>query len=145
MTHEDAGHYAKKHQGVDINTTIKEKLNKSSEDNKISCPAVHLTAKELSVTPEEAGIQTDLLELRLNFCQLGLFGWEGEPSGKLLDKNIEISDILEQELKSIVKDNRITCLECWNIAKKLKLKKVNVASVCENNGIKIKKCQLGAF
>ena len=145
MTHEDAGHYAKKHQGIEIDKTIEEKLKKNAENEKISCPIIHSIAKELSITPEKAGIQTDLLELRLNCCQLGLFGWEGEPSGKLIDKSIQITDALEQELKTTTKDNRITCLECWDIAKILKLKRVDIASACESKGIKIKKCQLGAF
>jgi hypothetical protein len=145
MTHEDAGHYAKKHQGIKIDKKIEEELKKSSENEKISCPIIHSIAKELSIKPEEAGIQTDLIELRLNNCQLGLFGWEGEPSGKLIDKSIQISDTLEKELQTIIKDNRITCLECWDIAKKLKIKRLDVASACEKKGFKIKKCQLGAF
>lgn len=143
MTHEDAGHYAKKHQGVEIEENIEEKLKKNSEDEKISCPMIHSIAKTLSIPPKEVGIQADLLELRLCNCQLGLYGWE--PSGKLIDENIHISDDLEKKLKEIVKDNRIICSECWDIAKELKIKKVDVASACEKKGIKIKKCQIGAF
>ncbi len=145
MTHEDAGHYAKKHQGIEIDKTIEEKLKKKAVDEKISCPAIHSIAKELSILPEKTGVQADLLELRLNCCQLGLFGWEGEPKGKLIDKNIKVPDDLEKELNTTAKDNRLTCTECWNIAKKLKIKKLDVGSACENKGIKIKKCQLGAF
>ncbi len=150
MTHEDAGHYAKKHQGIEIDKTIGEKLKNNSKDKKISCPAMHLVATELSVTPEKTGIQADLLELRLNHCQLGLFGWDNSPSGKLppgklIDKTIQISDSLEKELQTAVIDNRITCIKAWDVAKKLKMKRVDVASACEKRGIKIKKCQLGAF
>ena len=145
MTHEDAGHYAKKHQNIEIDNDIEEKLNKNSENGKISCPLVHSIAKSLSTTPEKIGIQADLLELRILHCQIGLFGWEQESSGKLLDKSIEISDALQQELKTTVKDNRITCSGCWDIAKTLKIKKLEVSSACEKKGIKIKKCQIGAF
>ena len=143
MTHEDAGHYAKKHQNIEIDTGIEEKLKKNSENGNISCPLVHSIAKTLSTTPDKIGVQADLLEMRLLHCQIGLFGWE--PSGKLIDKNIEISEALEQELEKTIKDNRITCLGCWDIAKQLKIKKLDVASACEKKGIKIKKCQIGAF
>ncbi len=149
MTHEDAGHYAKKHQGIEIDNTIKESLLKNVEKDKesgiekISCPIIHSIAKKLSISPEKAGVQADLLELRLSYCQLGLFGWE--PLDKLIDKNIKIPDALEKELQETVKDNRITCAVCWEIAKKLKMKKLDVASACEKKGFKIKKCQLGAF
>ena len=145
MTHEDAGHYAKKHQNVEIDKDIEEKLKKNSENGNISCPLVHSIAKSFSTTPDQIGIQADLLEMRILHCQIGLFGWEKEPYNKLLDKNIEISDALEQELKITVKDERITCSGIWNIAKTLKMKKLDVASACEKKGFKIKKCQIGAF
>ena len=143
MTHEDAGHYAKKHQNVEIDKDIEEKLKKNSEEGNISCPMVHSIAKTLSTTPDNIGVQADLLEMRILHCQIGLFGWE--PLGKLIDKSIEISESLEQELEKNIKDNRITCSGCWDIAKKLKIKKLDVASACEKKGVKIKKCQIGAF
>lgn len=145
MTHEDAGHYAKKHQGIKIDKTIEEKLKNNSKNGKISCSIIHSTAEELSISPEKAGVQADLLELRLNCCQLGLFGWEKESSGKLIDKSIQTPDLLEKKLDSTIQDNRITCFECWDIADNLKIKKLDVGSACEKKGIKIKKCQLGAF
>ena len=143
MTHEDAGHYAKKHQDVEIDKDIEEKLKKNSEKGNISCPIVHSIANKLSTTPDTIGIQADLLEMRILHCQIGLFGWE--PLGKLIDKSIDISEALEQELEKTIVDNRITCLGCWDIAKKLKIKKLDVASACEKKGFKIKKCQIGAF
>ncbi|MCK5542460.1 MAG: hypothetical protein KAI40_07180 [Desulfobacterales bacterium] len=145
MTHENAGHYAKKHQGIKIDNTIAEKLKKTSKDEKIPCQKIHAVANELSRIPIQVGIQADLIELRLNCCQLGLFGWEKESSGKLIDKNIQINDILEEALDKSAKDNRITCSDCWDIAKNLKIKKLDIGSACEKKGIKIKKCQLGAF
>ena len=143
MTHEDAGHYAKKHQNVEIDKDIEEKLKKNAEKGNISCPLVHSIANKLSTTPDKIGIQADLLEMRILHCQIGLFGWE--PLGKLIDKKIEISKTLEQEIEKTIDNNRITCLGCWDIAKKLKIKKLDVASACEKKGIKIKKCQIGAF
>jgi hypothetical protein len=143
MTHEDAGHYAAKHKNVEINKDIAEKLKKNSENGNISCPVMHSIAKSLSTTPDKIGVQADLLEMRILYCQLGLFGWE--PLGKLIDKTISISQNLDKELEKTVNDNRITCSGCWDIAKKLKMKRLDVASACEKKGIKIKKCQIGAF
>jgi len=143
MTHEDAGHYANKHKDIEIDPDIEKKLNKNSENGNIPCPVIHAIAKQLSVEPHKIGTQADLHEMRILYCQLGLFGWE--PLGKLIDKTIKISQPLDLEITNAADNNRITCLTIWEIAKKLKIKKLDVASACEKKGIKIKKCQIGAF
>ncbi len=90
-----------------------------------------------------AGIQADLLELKVVKCSLGLFGYE--PESKQLERNLNASDELVKEIDSCVENKRITCVQCWMIAKKLKVKRSHVSSACDKNGIKIKQCQIGSF
>jgi hypothetical protein len=52
---------------------------------------------------------------------------------------------LNEQLDITSIDGRISCLECWTIAKKLKIKRLDMGSACEKKNIKIKPCQLGAF
>ncbi|SLM30034.1 conserved hypothetical protein [Desulfamplus magnetovallimortis] len=143
MTHEDAGHYAAKHPDRVVDQEIKKHLEKSSEDGLITCSGAHKVAKNIGITPEEAGVQIDLMELRLKDCCLGLFGYE--PAGKNFDDNVEISSSFKDALEKISPDGRTTCLQCWKLAADLKIKRIDVGSACEKLGIKIKKCQLGAF
>ncbi|MBW2653989.1 MAG: hypothetical protein JRC91_03380 [Deltaproteobacteria bacterium] len=143
MGHQDKGHFAAKHEDKQINKTIAEKIRALSDNNCLSCASAHRAGKALNISPSEIGVQTDLLEYRIAECQLGLFGYsDGE---KRINPNIVISSDLNEQLDKISKDGRISCLECWNIAKKLKIKKLDVGSACEKKNIRIKPCQLGAF
>ena len=143
MGHEDKGHFAAKHTGQKINEPIAEKIRKLADGNRLECASAHQIAKSFQVSPSEIGIQTDLMEYQIIHCQLGLFGYSD--GKKRIDPNIELTPDLNERLDKTSKDGRIPCLECWNIAKKLKIKRVDVGSACEKKHIKIRPCQLGAF
>lgn len=143
MGHEDRGHYAAKHKGKKINKTITQKIKALSNDNCLTCSSAHKAAKALNIPPLEIGVQTDLIEYRISECQLGLFGYSD--GKKKIDPDIEIPSNLNEELDKADKDGRISCLECWNIAKALKIKRLDAGSACEKKNIRIKPCQLGAF
>ncbi|MCJ7776028.1 MAG: hypothetical protein MUP08_06535, partial [Desulfobulbaceae bacterium] len=79
MTHEDAGHYAKKHSAErNVKPEITEAVKQKASDGAISCAAAHKIAVDLGVPPEEIGVGIDLLELRIAKCQLGLYGYRPE-------------------------------------------------------------------
>jgi len=143
MTHEDRGHYAKKHQDRKIDEKITSLIKSLSKDNNLSCVAAHKAAEELKVSPAEIGVQTDLLEFRITHCQLGLFGYQ--PETKRIDPTINIPGDMEKEIDKANEEGRIDCIGCWNIAKALNAKKLDIASACEKKEIRIKPCQLGAF
>ncbi|MCF8045765.1 MAG: hypothetical protein K9J83_07875 [Desulfarculaceae bacterium] len=143
MTHEDKGHYAKKHPNESIDPNVKTLLEQKAENGTISCVNAHSVADKAGITPEQVGIQADLLELRVVKCRLGLFGHS--PEGKHLDPDVELSPELEQKLENSSKNGRITCRDCWKIADGMKIKRNRVGSACDKKNIKIKQCQLGAF
>ncbi len=143
MTHEDAGHYAMKHHQKSLDPAISSHLEKSALDGTITCASVHRVAQSLDLSPGEVGIQMDLMELRLQECCLGLFGYE--PTGKNFNKDIKVSQPFNEELEKISPEGRTTCVQCWDIARNFKIKRLDVGSACEKLGIKIKQCQLGAF
>ncbi|WP_457552602.1 hypothetical protein [Desulfobacula sp.] len=143
MTHEDKGHYAAKHEDRKINELIAEKIRELSENNCLTCAFAHRAGKALKVSPSEIGVQTDLLEFRIADCQLGLFGYsDGQ---KRIDPDIKISPALNEQLDNANKDGRISCSDCWEIAKNLKIKRLDIGSACEKKDFRIKPCQLGAF
>jgi len=143
MTHSDKGHYANKHQGKEIDEKISSLIKSKANDNNLDCAAAHRAANELQVSPGEIGVQTDLIEFRITMCQLGLFGYEG--GTKKIDPDFDIPSDMEAALDKANVDGKLSCLDCWNIAKDLKAKRIDIASACEKKEIRIRPCQLGAF
>ncbi|MCX5805078.1 MAG: hypothetical protein NT010_03260 [Proteobacteria bacterium] len=143
MTHEDAGHYAGKRAGAELNEMIAARIKEKISEKRISCAEAHKIAGELNMDPAEVGTAIDLLEVRIGGCQLGLFG-----HGK--EKSIpELSDKLNPEIESAVKSSlvngRLSCFSSWELAKRFGISKRMIAAVCETMKIKISPCQLGAF
>ena len=147
MSHQAAGHYALKHPKHPLSPKIVAALKNRAKENHISCAEVHVIAKSFNVSPSVVGVQADLIELRLTRCILGLFGYgQGKKEkGKNLDPHVTPSPELQELILRRAHDKRLSCLECWEIARDLKLKRVHVSSACEKMGIKITPCQLGAF
>ena len=144
MSHEDAGHYAAKHpEGTKADPEIKQKLQKKIVDEKISCAAAHAIAVELNVAPKKVGVAIDLMEARIQKCQMGLFGYQ--PEKCIVKPAVNPSSEVETAVNGHLVDGRIACKICWEIAEKLGKKKMDVSSVCESMRVKINKCQLGAF
>ncbi len=143
MGHQDKGHYAAKHENRQTNPMVEKNIQKLGKNNCLTCAAAHRIARDLKLSPLEIGVQTDLLEYSIVECQMGLFGYPDKK--KKMDPNIDIPVNLEKELNTRNEDGRISCLECWNIAKQMKIKKLDIASACEKKEIRIKPCQLGAF
>ena len=50
---------------------IKEKINENVRQGELACAVAFKIAEELEVSPAEIGKTLDLLDLRLNKCQLG--------------------------------------------------------------------------
>jgi hypothetical protein len=143
MAHEDAGKYAEKRRGAKLNEIIATKIKEKISDNTISCADAHSIAAKLNANPAEVGTAIDLLEVRINKCQLGLFGY-----GK--QKNIRpLSDEINPEIQSVINSSlvngQLACSAAWEISKRYNVSKPMVAAVCETMKIKISPCQLGAF
>lgn len=143
MSHENGHDYAAKHKDAKVNKTLAAILNKSVQDNNLTCAAAHRAAAKAGVPCEQIGVQTDLLGYQITLCQLGLFGYEGGKKG--FDPDMEIPEALDKILDEKAVDGRISCQSCWQIAADLKMKRLSVGSACELKEFKIKFCQLGAF
>ncbi len=144
MTHEDAGHYAAKHPSGKIDPAIAAAIAEKEKDGRITCAAAHAIAKALAVSPQTVGINIDLLEKRLHRCQMGLFGHDPN-SAQQVDPAEEVNPQLEQAIRETLDGDRLTCESAWQVAETMGLTRLALASACEALGIKIKKCQLGAF
>jgi len=144
MTHEDRGHYAKKHSpDRKVKLEIEDALKRQVSDGKISCAAAHKIAGDLKEAPAEVGFTMDILELRISKCQMGLFGYK--PEKKVVEPVERVPKTLENAILEQLEDGRLSCKAAWDLAEKLSIKKMGVSSACETLKIKIAPCQLGAF
>jgi len=121
---------------------IIDKLKAASSDNKLSCSKVFEICNENSIFPDIAGFTMDQYRMKISFCQLGLFGY---PEGKKIPVCDTVSNDLKDEILSYLEDNKLPCAAAWNIASEMKIRKMDVSAACEKLGIKIGRCQLGAF
>ena len=144
MTHEDAGHYAAKHPlGTALNQRVAEAVKQKGIGDSISCATAHAIAGNLDIPPGDIAVTLDLMEVRINKCQMGLFGYK--PEKKIVGPADSIPPELESAIKKKSVHKRLTCLECWEIAGMLEINKMDVSSACETLDIKIGACQIGAF
>lgn len=144
MTHEDKGHFSKKHpQGLEITPEIAEAIKQKASDGTITCAAAHGISKDLNVAPSLVGMNIDFLELSLSKCQLGLYGYG--PGKRIVEPAETVSEELETAIRDAVVDGRVPCRALWDIAERFGIKRLEASSACEALKIKIKPCQLGAF
>ena len=147
MTHEDTGKYALKHPpGTRPNERIAKAIREKAPGNELACAVAEKIAKDLRVGIPEVGVTADLLEMKIKKCQLGLFGWGKKPDH---GKDIRSTDSLSTEMKSALEkateNGPVTCAVAWAIADQLGTERRAVSAACETLGLKIRKCQLGAF
>jgi hypothetical protein len=144
MTHRDAGDYSTKHgSGEKPNPEVAKRMQEAAEGRQLACARVFKIASTSGVSASEAGKTLDLLKIKLTKCQLGLFGYT--PDKSIVKPAEQVSPELESAIRSRVEDERLACVQAWQIADELHLKKLEVSCAAEALGIKIKPCQLGAF
>ena len=102
MTHEDSGKYASKHPaGTKPNEGIARAIREKSPGGTLACGMAEKISKDLKVDIAEVGITADLLEMKINKCQLGLFGWGKKPGH---GKDIHAADSVSVEIKSALEE-----------------------------------------
>ncbi len=144
MTHEDRGHYAKKHPpDRKVQPEIAEALKQKATKRKVSCAAAHKIAGDLNVPPAEVGFTIDTLEIRIIKCQMGLYGYH--PEKRIVKPAETVTQSLEKAIRDALVNGKIECAAAWDIAKKFGIARMDVSSACETLKVKISSCQLGAF
>ena len=136
--------FAAKHQGkAQISNIIKNEILKRNKDGKLPCLIAFRIANSLQVAAADVGRTVDLLNFRLTKCQLDLFGYKSQK------KIIKAKEPEDQSIKKAIHDGlveeRLPCINAWEIASRFNIHKMMVSSACEAMNIKIIKCQLGAF
>lgn len=118
-------------------------IRQAAKEGELPCQAAFSISNTLSLSPREVGAAADALGVRLVRCQLGLFGYK--PEKRIITASEAIPEDLRRAIEKGLENRKLPCQEAWEIALRLGLTKMEVASACEGLRIKIGPCQLGAF
>jgi hypothetical protein len=144
MARRDSGNYARKHApDRKADPAVAEAVNHRVKEGEIACASAFKIVDELGVTPDEVGLAVDLAEIRIVKCQLGLYGYQ--PGRSSLKPADSVLPDMEEAIRGALKEGRLTCKACWEIAERFGVPKMGVSSACEALKVKISSCQLGAF
>lgn len=122
---------------------VAEAVREKLVSNAITCIAAEEIAVRLLKPMREIGVVIDLLGGEIIKCQLGFFGYQ--PRKKIVPPTAISTPEIEAAIKNRLLDGRLPCAAAWEIAAAFALPRINIAAFCEQAGIKIKPCQLGAF
>jgi hypothetical protein len=144
MAHKDKGHYAAKHPDeTSIDERIAGLIRQKALNNVITCADAISIAEVNGISMKDVGVNLDLLEMRISFCQMGLFGFS--PDKRIVKAAVTFALELQQAIQAQLLDGKLSCENAWKIADQLSLPRMAVSEACEALKIKIKPCQLGAF
>lgn len=140
----DMNNFSSKHSaGEKPNPMVSEKIIKHAMENELPCAVAFSITKELGIPAIEIGKNMDLLNYRLTKCQLGLFGYK--PEKKIVKKQNSVDPEIKTAIEKALIESKLTCENAWSIAASFGVHKITISAACESMGIKINKCQLGAF
>ncbi len=147
--HINQGDYGKKHpESTELDERIAESIKARAEGTRIACTAATRIAKDLGVTMEEVGRAADLIEIKVNKCQLGLFGYgktENKKKGRIMKPADTVAPELEETIRGALEGGSLPCASAWEIASKYGISKLAVCSAADALKIMSNRCQLGAF
>jgi len=126
---------------------IRDMIARNPGGGKLQCAVAHYIAASLGVAPLEVGREATDMGVKLDQCQLGLFGYgrKGRSSYKILGRKVEVEKEVLDAIRSAARGGRVACAELWRIADAMGLARAEVGNAADSLGIKIAPCQLGAF
>jgi len=128
----------------DIAAEIESRLR----EGMLSCAEAFAAADHLSLPPGRVGRTMDALRLRLNDCQIGVFGYPGHAKGWAAagSASLPVPPGLEVDLLAAGEaDGSISCLAIWKAAAARGVGRMQAGFVADRLKLRIKRCQLGAF
>lgn len=144
MAKKDEGKFRAKHpQGATPDKNIAAHLRGVIREGTVHCAAAFVVAERLGIAPQEVGVTIDLLEAKIDECQLGLFGYGKER--KKVTAAQSIPSAMEDAIMNALVDGRLPCRIAWDLARDHTVSRMSIAAACEKLGIRISRCQLGSF
>jgi hypothetical protein len=127
---------------------IDEAIERALIGGQLPCAVAFRIAESLGVDPGQVGEAADRLDIRLSKCQLGLFGYGPKAEGK--HRRVKPLQNVPPELAQAIHtalgpDGKLDCAEAWRISNECHVSKQLLSNAVEALGLRIIRCQLGAF
>ena len=144
MARRHKGNFSLKHPpNITIAKEVAAAVTDRMAEGTISCRTAFALADECAATPSTIGTAIDLQEGRITRCQLGLFGYG--PDETPLEGVGMVDDELKAAIRATLENGRLSCKLAWRIADDRHRSRLTVGRACESLGVRIDRCQLGAF
>lgn len=126
---------------------IREMIAANPVKGRLGCAVAHYIAAYLKVEPSLVGSTATRMGVKIDQCQLGLFGYgrKGISGYKIVGRKVEVGDAVLEAIKEASDRGRISCLKLWEIAEREGIARAEAGNAADALGIKISPCQLGAF
>jgi hypothetical protein len=114
----------------------------------IACADAHAIAAQACLSAAEVGrVINQQTKLRVNRCQLGLFGYGLKSAGKskIVLSATNMPDDIVAALRAACSEGVISCTTVWEIGAQFKYPRLGMANICQSLDLRIKPCQLGCF
>jgi len=130
-----------------VETGLKQEIQSHLRDGKLHCAAAWQIAARAGVERMAVGEAADVLEVRIDRCQLGLFGYGEKRLGqhKIVKPAESVQPEIASALQKTARDGAITCVQAFEIAERLNQPAMVVSAHVEALGLRILHCQLGCF
>ncbi|HPI91919.1 MAG TPA: hypothetical protein PLT09_09320 [Deltaproteobacteria bacterium] len=126
---------------------IKETIAVYPVKGKLPCSVAHFIAAYLKAEPLDVGKAANEAGVKLDQCQLGLFGYgrKGQSSYKIVGRKVEVKQDVIDLIRSGAKEGKISCARLWEIADSSGIMRAEAGNAADSLGLKVTPCQLGAF
>jgi hypothetical protein len=127
--------------------TIQELMAIYPDTGRLPCAVAHYLAAYAGITPLEVGKAATQAGIKLDQCQVGLFGYgrKGKSAYKIVGRKVEVGPEVLDLITASVTDGRISCARLWEIAREAGVMRAEAGNAADSLGIKVTPCQLGAF
>lgn len=114
-------------------------------DGRLPCALAFRAAEELETTSAEVAAHANRTDVRICYCQLGLFGYDSF-GGKGFPGEIEtVPDVVADALRQAANGDEISCAAMWHVADRLGIPRPLAGAAADRLKLRITRCQLGCF
>ena len=120
-------------------------IQDAQNDSKLPCAVAHRLARENSWSPAQVGEEATRLEVKITFCQLGLFGYRAFGQKGPMQRFSRVPEEVAAAIRAVAADGKVPCDALWKIAEARGLPRVSIGCAAETLDLKVSPCQLGCF
>ena len=131
-----------------VDAALAAAIEARAQEGKLACAQAFAIVAEAEVAPLVVGQTADALQIGLDRCQLGLYGYPGHTKGWAVSNIADhpVPEGLEAAIHAALDaGDKLSCVRAWQLSADFAIPKMLVGYVADQMGVRIVHCQLGAF